>query len=109
MTVLFPSLSFSVRARSVKNSTKKPQPETRGKALPQSSGVAVRPVVGPKAPSRLTAPIGFPISSFVPVGRRRNIRLESMQKRNMRKNTATWSAANFCINGKKLRRYCAVQ
>jgi hypothetical protein len=88
---------------------KKPQPETRGKALPQSSGVAVRPVIGPVAPSRLTAPFGFFISSFVPDRWRENIRLESMQNWKMRKNTAARIAANFYITTDKMRSYCAVQ
>jgi hypothetical protein len=78
-------------------------------ALPQSSGVAVRPVIGPVAPSRLTAPFGFSISSFVPDCWRGNIRLESMQSREVRKNMAAWIAADFYITAGKLRSYCAVQ
>jgi hypothetical protein len=78
-------------------------------ALPQSSGVAVRPVIGPVAPSRLTAPYGFSISSFVPDRWRENIRLESMQSWNMHINWAVLIAANFYITADKVRSYCAVQ
>jgi hypothetical protein len=88
---------------------KKPQPGTRGKALPQSSGVAIRPVIGPVAPPRLAAPIGLSISSFVPVRWRENILVESIRRSKLRKNTAEQIAANFYIMADKLRSYCAVQ
>jgi hypothetical protein len=88
---------------------KKPQPETRRKALPQSSGVAVRPVIGPVAPSHLTAPFGFSISRFVPDRWRGNIRLESMQSWKLHRNMAVRIAANFYITADKVRSYCAVQ
>jgi hypothetical protein len=61
------------------------------------------------APSRLTAPFGFSISSFVPDGWRGNIRLESMQSWGLHKNAAAWIAANFYITVDKVRSYCAVQ
>jgi hypothetical protein len=61
------------------------------------------------APSRLTAPFGFSISSFVPDRWRENIRLESMQSWKLRKNTAAKIAADFYITVDKVRSYCAVQ
>jgi hypothetical protein len=61
------------------------------------------------APSRLTAPFGVSVSSFVPDRWRGNIRLESMQNWKLRKNTAALIAANLYITVDKVRSYCAVQ
>jgi hypothetical protein len=79
------------------------------KALPQSSGVAVRPVIGPEAPSSPTAPFGLSVSSFVPDRWRENISLKSMMSWKLHRKTAAQIAADFYITGDKVRIYCAVQ
>jgi hypothetical protein len=61
------------------------------------------------APSRLAAPFGSPVSSFVPDRWRGNIRLESMKNVELRRNAAAPVAADFYITADKVRSYCAVQ
>jgi hypothetical protein len=59
--------------------------------------------------SRLTAPFGLSISSFVPDRWRENIPLESMMSWKLHRNTAVQIAADFYIMADKVRSYCAVQ
>jgi hypothetical protein len=59
--------------------------------------------------SRLTAPFGLSISSFVPNRWRENIPLESITSLKLHRNTAAQIAADFYITTDKVRSNCAVQ